>query len=127
MRTLRNQQGLSILSVLTIAIMVGFFVMCFLKMGPAYLEYLTVKDVVSKIAKDPETPAEPLSSIRRQLSTSFNTNQVKALKPKDVEVKREDGMLIINANYEARVNILKKIDAVMIFDDLTYSMESERN
>src|SRR5690606_26674550 len=57
MKLRQQQSGMSLLGMLAIAIMVGFFVMCGLKMGPSYFEYLTIRDVVTRVAAehDPAT------------------------------------------------------------------------
>jgi hypothetical protein len=42
------------------------------------------------------------------------------LQPKEVEVFRKDGKIIIDSNYEARFPVMGIIDGVMRFDDLTF-------
>ncbi len=115
-----RQSGMSILGFIVIAIMVGFFVMCGLKLGPGYFEYLSVKEIVSKVARNHDPREENISDIKRRIANLFNTNQIYALQPEEVEVFREKGMTYIDANYELRVNIMGRIDAVWRFDDLKY-------
>jgi hypothetical protein len=103
---------------LAIAIMVGFFVMCGLKMGPSYFEYLTIRDVVTRVAAEYDPATDSIADIRRQLGNLFNTNQIRGLNPRDVEVFRKDGKTYIDASYEARIPLFGKIDAVIRFDDL---------
>ena len=43
MNTRQRQSGMSIPGILVIMIMVGFFVMCAIRMAPPYFEYLSVK------------------------------------------------------------------------------------
>ena len=50
----------------------------------------------------------------------FNTNQIYAIKIGDVEIYREKGNTYIDANYEARIPIAGRIDAVLKFDDLLF-------
>ena len=98
--------------------MLAFFLMCGLKMAPLYFEYLSVKEIVYQVASEYDKDAETTSDIRRRLETMFNTNQIYALKARDIEVFRKDGITYIDSNYEARVPIFGRIDAVMKFDDL---------
>lgn len=111
---------MSIPGMLVIAIMVGFFVMCGIRMTPVYLEYLTVKRIMEDVASEFKPEEDQIRDIRRKISNMLNTNQVYGLQPKEVEVFRKDGKTIIDANYEARIPIMGRIDAVMNFDDLTY-------
>jgi hypothetical protein len=112
------QSGLSIPSILLIATMVGFFVMCGIRMAPSYFEYLTVKEVVTKVARDHDPAVESIPDIRRKIANLFNTNQIYGLKPSEVEVFRKDGKTYIDANYEARIPVAGPVDAVIRFDDL---------
>ena len=118
MKTLSSQRGMSIPGMLIVAAMVGFFVMCAIRMVPRYLEYLSIRQIVSTIASEYNPEEDSIPDIRRKIETIFNTNQIYDLKPKDVEVFTKDGRTFIDARYESRVPIMGNIDAVMHFDDL---------
>ncbi|MCB1689378.1 MAG: DUF4845 domain-containing protein [Halioglobus sp.] len=113
---------MSMLGMLCILLMVGFFAMCIIRMVPAYLEYLSVKDIVARIAMDPDTRDESTSDIRRKIANIFNTNQIYLLDPKDVEVFSKGGNTYIDANYEVRLPVMWKIDSILSFDDLLYQV-----
>jgi len=100
--------------------MVGFFVMCAIRMAPPYFEYLSVKEIVSSVAMEHEPQTQSIGQIRRKLDNMFNTNQIYELDPADVEVYRKSGKTYIDANYEVRVPVMGRIDAVLKFDDLLY-------
>ncbi len=118
MKTFSSQRGMSIPGMLVVAAMVGFFVMCAIRMVPRYLEYLSIREIVSTIATNYNAEEDSIPDIRRKIETVFNTNQIYDLKPKDVEVFHKDGRTFIDARYEARVPIMGNIDAVMKFEDL---------
>jgi hypothetical protein len=120
MLTRRRQSGMSILSILGLLIMLGFFAMCIIRMTPAYLEYLTVKKMIAEIANDPETATIP--EIRKKIANLYNTNQIYLVKPESVKVFSKGGKTYINANYEVRLPVMWRIDSVMKFDDLFYEV-----
>ena len=122
MSTRRSQSGMSILGMLCILLMLGFFAMCIIRMLPGYLEYLSVRDIVSRVAMDPDTRDQSSSEIRRKIANIFNTNQIYLLDPKDVEVFSKGGNTYIDANYEVRLPVMWRIDSVMKFDDLLYQV-----
>ena len=116
---IRNRQsGMSVIGMLVIAAMVGFFVMCGIRMLPKYLEYLTVKQVITKIATSPDAKEMSIHDIRRKIANIFNTNQIYALTPREVEVYRKDGKTYIDSGYEIRVPVMGRIDAIMDFTDI---------
>ena len=117
---IRRQRGMSLLFLIIIALMVGFFAMCAIRMFPLYFEYLSVREIVTKVAGEYDPKTNTIADIRRKLDNLFNTNQIYAIKPRDVEVFREEGDTYIDASYEARVPLFWRFDAVMKFDDLKY-------
>lgn len=116
----QQQVGMSVLGMLIIVIMAGFFVISAIRMGPAYFEYLSVRDIVSRTAGDPESVDENIGDIRRKFEAVFHTNQIDGLKAREVEIYRKDGETYIDARYEVRLPIFWRIDAVLKFDDLFY-------
>ena len=115
-----HQSGMSVIGMLVIGIMVGFFAMCAIRMVPPYMEYLTVKEVVTKVATEKAAGDVTIPNIRRRIANLFNTNQVYALSPRDVKVYRKEGKTYIDASYEVRVPVAGKIGAIMNFDDLKF-------
>lgn len=118
----RHQSGMSILGILTIMIMVGFFVMCGIRMAPPYLEYLSVRDIVSRIAMEPDTPELSARQIRRRIENIFNTNQIYELDPRKIEIYRTKGKTYIDATYEVRLPVMWKIEAILNFNDLLFEV-----
>ncbi len=120
MKTRQRQTGLSIPGLLAVAVMVGFFVMCIVRMTGPYLEYLSVKSIIEEVVMEHDPQTQSIGDIRRRISALFNTNQIYELQPKDVEVFRKDGKTFVDARYEVRLPIMGPIDAVLRFDDLLY-------
>ena len=118
MKMRHRQSGMSILGMLIIGIMVGFFVMVGLRMAPSYFEYLTIKDAVTKTATEFDADKKTIRQLRTRVTNLFITNQVYGYNPDDVKIYRKDGKTYIDANYEARIHVVGRIDAVMNFDDL---------
>lgn len=120
----QRQLGMSYLGMFLIALMVGFFVMNIIRMAPPYFEYLSVKEIIQKVALESDPETRTIGEIRRRIANLFNTNQIYKLHPKDVEVYRKDGKTYIDANYEVRLPVMGRIDSVMKFDDLLYVVGS---
>jgi Domain of unknown function (DUF4845) len=126
MKTQTYERGMSLPSMMLVVAMVGFFVMCAIRMFPRYMEYLSIREIVETVAREYNPDEEDLADIRRRLDTMFNTNQINDLQPKDVEITHKEGRTYIDANYEARVPIMGIVDAVMTFDDLKIETRSTK-
>lgn len=120
--TRSRQHGMGIFGILGVLAMLGFFAMCIIKMTPPYLEFLSIRDIVTDIVKDPDSVDKSSSEIRRKLDYTFNTNQIYELDWKDIEVYRKKGRHYIDARYEVRMPIMWRIDAVLKFDDLLFEI-----
>jgi hypothetical protein len=126
MKTQTYERGMSLPSMMLVVAMVGFFVMCAIRMFPRYMEYLSIREIVETVAREYNPDEQDLADIRRRLDTMFNTNQINDLQPKDVEITHKEGRTYIDANYEARVPIMGIVDAVMTFDDLKIETRSTK-
>ena len=120
MITRRHQSGMSILGILCVLLMLGFFAMNIIRMAPPYFEYISVKKIIAEIATEPEVANESFSDIRRKIETIFNTNQIYKLDPKAVKIYSKQGKTYIDASYEVRLPVMWRIDSVLKFDDLLF-------
>ena len=118
MKMRHRQSGMSVMGMLFIGIMVGFFVISALRMAPHYFEYMTIKDAITKTATEIGAKEKSITQLRTRLTNLFITNQIYNFDPDDIKIYRKNGKIFIDANYEARLPILGRIDAVMNFDDL---------
>ena len=127
MNSLRKQRGAGLVSTVLFLLMAGFFAVCAVRMFPVYFEYLSVRSIVEKLSDEYEPGVTTNAEIRRRLDALFNTNQIYALKARDVEVFRKEGKTHIDASYEVRMPIFWRIDAVLKFDDLDYIAGERRD
>ena len=118
MRLRQRQAGMSMWGILVVTIMAGFYVLCIVKLVPIYTEYLSVKEILTKVAKEHQPGTTTTGQMRRRLDNLFNTNQIYGLKPSEVEIYRKGGKTFIDGNYEGRVTIAGQLDVVLRFDDL---------
>ena len=89
-----------------------------LRVVPSYLEYLTIRDLITRAAEEHDPRTETVTDLRSRLAKLFNTNQVKDTTIGDIEVYRERGVIVIDANYEKRFPLFWILDGVMKFEDL---------
>jgi hypothetical protein len=115
-----RERGASLLGTIIFLLMAGFFELCAIRMFPVYFEYLSVRSIVEGIVETYDPESMGVADIRRSIDSQFNTNQIYAIKPRDVEVYRREGETHIDASYEVRVPIAGRFDAVLKFDDLNY-------
>ena len=98
--------------------MLGVLLVMALRVVPSYMEYLTIKDLITRAAEEYDPRSETVTDLRVRLAKLLNTNQIYDTSIDDIEVYRERGAIVIDANYEKRFPLFWILDGVMKFEDL---------
>ena len=124
-RVLRKQpmrhasaQGFSLWAVSINLLLLGALLVMALRIVPSYMEYLTIKDLITRAAAEHDSRSETVTNLRVRLAKLLNTNQIYDTSIDDIEVYRERGAIVIDANYEKRFPLFWILDGVMRFEDL---------
>lgn len=113
-----RQRGYSIWGLAMNLLVLGAVLILVLRVAPAYIEYLNVKDIVIKVAQEYDSKTQTPGQVKARLRKLFNTNQIKDLDPEAITVTRDKGGVLIDANYEIRFPLFWILEGVAVFDDL---------
>jgi hypothetical protein len=113
-----NQKGLTFISFLVLAAMVGLIGFAGLKLVPIYLENMKIKKVLADVksefaGRSSATPVE----IRRSIDKKLNIEMVYDLKARDFEVEKGAGGLTVAARYERAESFIANVSLLVTFDD----------
>ena len=111
-------RGFSIWVALINLLLLGALLVMALRVVPSYMEYLTIKDLITRAADEYDPGSESVSDLKIRLAKLLNTNQIYDTSIDDIEVYRERGAIVIDANYEKRFPAFWILDGVMKFEDL---------
>ena len=111
-------QGFNVWAVSLNLLLLGALLVMALRVVPSYMEYLTIKDLITRAAEEYDPRSETLPDLRVRLAKLLNTNQIYDTSIDDIEVYRERGAIVIDANYEKRFPLFWILDGVMKFEDL---------
>ena len=111
-------RGFSIWAALINSLLLGALLFMALRVVPSYMEYLTIKDLITRAADEHDPGSESVSDLKIRLAKLLNTNQIYDTSIDDIEVYRERGAIVIDANYEKRFPAFWILDGVMKFEDL---------
>ncbi len=121
---LSRQKGYSFWGVAFNVLVLGGALILMLRIAPAYLEYMTIKDIVQRAADEYDPQNETLQDIRTHIRKLLNTSQVYDIKAEDIEIFREKGKIVIDATYEVRFPLVWIVDGVMNFSDLVVEIDA---
>lgn len=113
---LRQQDGVSILGMLMLLALLSFFLTVAIRLAPAWMEGRSVKNAILSVA-EASSAEHSLRDVTKRVQSTFNTNRIEAIKPTDVKIFRDEGKIIIDANYETRTPLFQNVDAVLMFND----------
>ena len=123
MKRMKNRQGgVSIVGILVLIGLFAFFLTVVMRLLPSFLESRELKTALESVA-DSSNSSMPLNEVKKKLRSNFMTNRIEVIDIKDVKVYRDDGKIIIDANYETRTELFEGVDAVLMFDKFTYTIQ----
>ncbi|MBL6813306.1 MAG: DUF4845 domain-containing protein [Luminiphilus sp.] len=111
-------RGFNVWAVAINLFLLGALLVTALRVAPSYMEYLTVKDLITRAADEYDPRTETVTDLRVRLAKLLNTNQIYDTSVDDIEVYRERGAIVIDAKYEKRFPLFWILDGVMKFEDL---------
>jgi hypothetical protein len=117
MVSVKNQQGLTMISWLLVFTMVGFFIMVGMKLAPVYMQHYTIKNVLESLAQETLVSRKTVSEIRTMLTRRFDMNNIRTLERDQVKIRRSSGITTIQVSYEERRPIVGNLDAIMTFHE----------
>ena len=122
MQRIKRQSGVSMLGVLMILGLFSFFLTVMLRLVPTWMDGRSVAAALDGVVQN-SNPDMSLGEVNKKVTNSFTTNQIDSLNPRDVKVYRDKGKIVIDARYEKRTKLFEGIDAVLMFEDLIYTIE----
>ncbi|MGH1430787.1 MAG: DUF4845 domain-containing protein [Neptuniibacter sp.] len=111
-----KQEGASFLSMLTIILVAGVFFSVAFKLYPAYMDYMTVDSVLSKVILDSDELRKDPKSLKRDLNKKWNINQIRLPSQESLIIRRKEGVITFYLDYEVRVPMFFNVDAMVKFE-----------
>lgn len=115
--SLKRQRGLGWFGLLFVFGTIAFFAIIAIKVGPIYLNHMTVMKIVKGVADNPDYANAPPQEIRTTLERRWDIDYVQHLDDRDVKVKRGRNGRMLSYDYEARVNLFYNVFVVIHFKD----------
>lgn len=112
----RNQSGMTLISFVIVAAVVGTALYIAMKLFPMYQEYYAVKSAVKGLAAEAGIANEQPAQIKQKLFKRFNIGYVDDVKPEHVKIESTGNSRVMHINYEVRVNMIANLDAVGRFN-----------
>jgi Tfp pilus assembly protein FimT len=125
MKTLRQQRGLTFISLLIIIALIAFFALIIMKVGPLYIENASVNASLENVVGLPDIGKEGKRAIRNRIQRQLDVDDVKSFNSKDAKIvkSKEKQVWLVTAEYEARTILFKNLG---VFIDFSKTVEVPR-
>ncbi|HSB96607.1 MAG TPA: DUF4845 domain-containing protein [Spongiibacteraceae bacterium] len=118
----KYQTGLGALGWLIVLGIGSFFLTCFFKVGPVYLEYWQTKKALDDVMSAPQSAVMAKSELLDSIQKHLDVSLIESIKSKDIRVADVRNGRELDASYEKRVALISNIDVVVKFDKLKYNL-----
>jgi hypothetical protein len=113
----KHQRGYTLISLIFILGIIGFFVLLVLKIAPIYLDHSKVKNALAAVENSTDIETKSEYDVRNSLSKRFNMNYVAHLDAKDVKITKRGNYLKVDADYEVVEKIVGNLSVLVEFND----------
>lgn len=116
-KSLKTQQGLTMVSWMVVIAIALFFVMIGLKMVPTYLENYSIKQVLEGVQNDRTLRDVSRQELKNIILKRFKINSVYDFNKDDLKLVTEKEGTRIEVNYEVRKPVAGNVAIVMTFHE----------
>jgi hypothetical protein len=103
MHRVKNQAGLTAIGLILILIPVGLAVYIVMKVAPAYIEALSVGDVVNSLKKELDLKEKSREEIYTMIKKRLDVNNISSVDKDDIKIQKTVNDVTVTIDYEARV------------------------
>jgi len=111
-----KQRGLSFFGFILGAFILVLVSITGLKLIPAYMESMKIKNLFTVIANDPEMQKASHRDIRMSFAKRASIDNVTAINPDDIEIASEGGRLELSTSYAVKVPMVANVSLYLEFD-----------
>lgn len=116
-----KQQGMSLIGIFFVAVGIVFLSIVVMKIIPAYIEYVSIKKVLSTMAADPELADAKPSQIRESYSRRSQIDNITSVTANDLDISHDNGKLVLSAQYHVEKPLFSNIGVYINFAPTTAS------
>jgi hypothetical protein len=111
-----RQAGLSMSIFLLWCVILAFGALLGFKLGPAYMENMTIQKHFTTIAKDSTFASGNRKEIENAFSNRQQVDRIEAISPKDIIVNKVGNGITLSASYTTRIPLFYNVNACLDFN-----------
>ena len=118
-----KQKGITFIG-LVLVIAAGIFIAIIgMKVTPAYIEFFSVKKIISKIGNEPNFNDMSKKEIQEEFSNGANIGYVTVINANDLVIEKRDAGNVVTAQYQVTIPIVANASVLLDFNATTEKTE----
>lgn len=115
-----RQSGVTLIGVLIIGMVVVFAAILAMKVAPAYIEFGTIRSVLSSMAQAPDYREQSPGDVREAFSRRAQIDNIRAVTAADMVIEKSKDGPIARIDYEQRIPLFANVSLVLEFSASTH-------
>lgn len=112
---MKNQKGLSLTTLLLGLVVFALVAVAAMKVGPAYMEYATIKKDVAAIVQSGEARSGSVADIRKAFDRRATIDDITAITAQDLDISKDGGDVVISFSYPKKVPLFSNVSLLIEF------------
>ncbi len=112
---MHTQRGITITGFLVFAIIFIAVLLLGFKIGPAYMEYMTIQKTFKALAAEPAMKTATRGEFNSAWNARAGVDNIKAISYDDVQIDKDASGIVLSAEYTVRVPLFANLSALMEF------------
>lgn len=115
----KSQRGVSLSGLLMAAVIFGTLAVFAMKLAPDVIDYFKTMAAIKALSADGNLKAASPAEIRKAFERRAQIDQISAVTPQDIEVRKDGGDLVLSFAYTKRIPLFKRVSLVIDFEGST--------
>lgn len=112
-----KQQGMTMISMLALAAMIGFLLLIAIKLFPLYMAQFKISSALEGLITDSRVKGADSDDIKNLILKKLQVDDVDHITEDDINIIADGAARVVRIDYEARTNVLANVDVVVVFKD----------
>ncbi len=113
----RQQQGLTMISIVLILGLIAFFTLLILKIAPIYMDHAKVVNALAAVEETTDIQTKSKREVLSSLKKRFNFNYVYHIEDDDISIIKEGNYLKVDIDYEVVKNLVGNLSVLVEFHE----------
>lgn len=112
---MNTQRGISLTGFLVFAVLFIAALLLAFKIGPAYMEYMTIQKTFRAMASEPSLKTASRGEFNSAWNARAGIDNIKAIGYDDIQIDKDASGIVLSAEYSVRVPLFGNLSALMEF------------